>query len=207
MGRLISLLVAGAVGLAFTAGAFAAKPDAHDRSLSTALAAKVTVFANLVAQDDTNALIKGELKSCAPFESKDPSTAFSATIALIPALFVRLVDDYKPQLTALEQTLRSMHPDSGAFAKWTAAYDQNLKLILRFDNHGAKIDLCRATMVLLDKKSTGSDFRRVLGIDPALIAAIFKSKSSNTVTDLDPQMRTFFVQAGLSAKIAKKLTS
>jgi hypothetical protein len=207
MSRPISFLVAGALGLALAAGAFAAKPDAHDRALSAGLAAKVTVFANLVAQDNSNTIVNSELKDCAPFKSKDPGTAFGAAIVLIPALFVRLVDDYKPQLTELERTMHSMHPDSPVFARWTTAYDQNLKLILRFDNHGAKIDLCQATIVLLDKKSTASDVQRVLGIDPTLIAKIFQGKTSKSVTDLDPKMRTFFAQAGLSAKIAKTLTS
>jgi hypothetical protein len=100
-----------------------------------------------------------------------------------------------------------MHPHSTLFRKWAAAEASNFGLILQFDNHGQKIDLCESATVMLDKKSTAADVHRVLGIDPSLIAKLFSSSSSSAATKLDPQMEKFFVAAGLSAKDAKTLTS
>ena len=92
---------------------------------------------------------------------------------------------------------------------WVGAETRNLEVILAFDNHGAKIDLCRAATVMLSKSSTADDVHRVLGIDPALIAKLFSGGSSSantTLTRLNPQMRRFFVAAGLSQKDAAVLT-
>ena len=100
-------------------------------------------------------------------------------------------------------------PDSTLFRSWVGAEQKNLELILAFDNHGAKIDLCRAATVMLDKSSTADDVQKVLGIDPSLIARLFSSGSSAagaSLTRLNPRMRTFFVAAGLSRKDAAILT-
>ena len=88
--------------------------------------------------------------------------------------------------------------------------DQNFALILQYDNHGQKIDFCRAATVLLSKKSTAQDIRKAIGIDPALIGKLFSSGSSGpgtTVTHLNPKMRKFLVAAGVSARNAKALTT
>jgi hypothetical protein len=196
-----------ALAAATTVGAAAAKPDAHDRALAAELNAKVTTFGAIVGQTGENSLIKGELKNCAPFKTKDPAKAFAAAFALLPALMVRLVDDYKPQITDLVHTVEAMHPDSPLFRKWAAALGKSYSLVLEFDNHGGKIDLCHATTVILDKTSTAADYQRALGVDPVLVARLFQSTASQTVTTLDPEMRSFFVAAGLSAEHAKALTS
>ena len=180
------------------------RPDARDRALAARLNAKVGTFSTVVAQTGENSLIKSELKDCAPFESKDPGKVFAAAFALIPALFVRVVDDYKPQLSDIVRTMTAMHPDSPLFRQWLAGQVKSYSLILEFDNHGRAIDLCQAVTVLLDKKSTAADFQRVLGVSPKLVA---KAYSSGGDTSLDPKMRAFLVAAGLSAKNAKTLTS
>ena len=80
-----------------------------------------------------------------------------------------------------------MHPHSALFRKWTAAEGQDLALILKFDNHGKKIDLCHAATVMLDKKTTAADIRRVIGIDPTLIALVFQSPVSKTLDEPEPE--------------------
>jgi hypothetical protein len=183
----------------------APRPDAHDRALARALDAKVKTFREIASQTD-NSDLKQSLDHC-PVVKKDPSQAFGAMVALLPALLAELVNDYGPELRGLRQTLVGMHPHSALFRKWTAAEAANFDVILQFDNHGKKIDLCEAATVMLDKKSTAADVRRVIGIDPSLIAKLFTSGSSSATTKLDPQMNAFFVAAGLSAKDAKTLTS
>ncbi len=187
--------------------AVAARPDAHDRALAAQLNAKLATFAAVVAQSGENSLIKGELRNCAPFKTKDAGKAFAAAVALLPALMVRLVDDYKPQITELVQTVEALHPDSPLFRAWATALGKSYSLMLEFDNHGAKIDLCHATTVILDKRSTAADYRRALGINPLLVAELFQSAASQTVTTLDAKMRAFFLAAGLSASSAATLTS
>jgi hypothetical protein len=202
-----ALAVAAALAaLAAGAGLAAApRPDAHDRALAHALDAKVKTFREIAAQTD-NSDLKQSLNKCAVIK-KDPSRAFAALFALLPALLVELVNDYGTELRGLQETLTGMHPHSALFAKWTAAEAANFGVILQFDNHGQKIDLCEAATVMLDKKSTAADVHRVLGIDPSLIAKLFTSGPSSVATKLDPQMQKFFVAAGLSAKDAKTLTS
>ena len=184
-----------------------ARPDAHDRTLAAQLNAKVATFGALVGQSGENALIKAELKHCAPFETKDPGKAFAAAFALLPALMVRLVDDYKPQLTELVQTVEAMHPDSPLFRRWAAALGRSYCARAQVRQSRDENRPLPATTVILDKTLTAADYRRALGIDPVLVAELFQSTSSQTVTTLDPQMRSFFLAAGLSAETAKTLTS
>ena len=75
-----------------------------------------------------------------------------------------------------------MHPHSPLFRRWLAAEGQNFSLLLRFDNHGKKVDLCTAVKVLLDKTSTDADVYRVIGIHTALIGRLF---GSTAVADPD----------------------
>jgi hypothetical protein len=100
-----------------------------------------------------------------------------------------------------------MHPDSPLFARWLSAEASSLSLLLQFDNHGKKVDLCAAASVLLDKKSGDADVYRVTGLHLTTIAQLFSSKASATLQKLNPQMQKFFVAAGLSPAGAKTLTS
>jgi len=184
----------------------APQPDAHDRALAAQLAEKVQTFRQVAQDENGGPSLKQSLDNC-PLLKKDPSEAFAAVFALLPALLTQMVNDFGPQLRDVQQTLVSMDPDSSVFQRWVDASRQSFTLLLRFDNHGKKVDLCEAATVMLDKHSTASDIRDVLGIDPALIPKLFQSKASATVTRLDPQMRTFFLAAGLSRLDAKALTS
>ena len=141
------------------------------------------------------------------FIKKNPKDAFAAIFALIPVVLIEVVDDYGPELRALRASIGAMHPDSSLFAEWLTGEGNDLSLILEFDNHGKKIDLCRAATVLLDKKTTAADIQRVLGIDPALLAKIFSSPVSSKLEKLNPKMRAFLIAAGVSRKNAATLTS
>lgn len=181
-------------------------PDAHDRALAHRLDAKVQTFREIAAQKGGSASIKRSLDRC-PLLQKDPGQAFAALLSVLPALMTEVVNRYGPRLRGLERTINAMHPHSRLFASWLAAEGQSFALILRFDNHGKKVDLCKAAEVMLDKKSTAEDVHRVLGIDPSLIVALFQSPASATLTELNSRMRAFFVAAGLPAAHARALTS
>jgi hypothetical protein len=203
---LLAVLVT-ALGVAGAAEAAAAKPDAHDRALALQLNHRVTVFRAIAAKANGGDT-QSSLDNCAVIK-KDPSKAFAAAIAILPAMLVQLVNEAKPELTQVHDMLAGMHPDSKLFRNWVGAERSNLEVILSFDNHGAKIDLCQAATVMLSKSSTADDVHRVLGIDPALIAKLFSGGSSSgsaDLTRLNPQMRKFFVAAGLSPKDASTLT-
>jgi len=203
MRLLLVLLVALALA---PAAAAAARPDAHDRALVQQLAAKVTALQDISKKTDNgNALLDG----CPGFKN-NPSKAFAAVFALLPALLVDVVNRYKPQLQDLHDTFTGMHPDSALFRQWLGAQTQNIALILQFDNHGKKIDYCKAAQVMLSKNPTSEQIKDVLGIDPLLVAKLFSGTStqgSKTVTKLNPQMRKFFLAGGLSLKQATALTS
>jgi hypothetical protein len=195
------------VALVCAGAATAARPDAHDRALVHRLQAETNAFAVLASHGSSE---DPALQKCSFMKTKDAAKAFAAAFAVLPALLVQIVSQYKPQFTHLRQVLGGMQPDSQVFAKWLVAERQNLGLLLQFDNGGKPIDLCKAGEVMLSKSSTAADVRAVLGIDPALIAKLFtsgQSGSQSTITLLNPQMRTFFVQAGLTPKAAKALTS
>jgi len=117
------------------------------------------------------------------------------------------VDEFRPQLSDLRDTLAAMRADSPLFARWIAAQRSELALFLRFDDHGKKVDVCSALTVMLGRSSTPAEVKRVLGIDPSLVAALYGSRSSATLDAIDPMMRTFFVAAGLPRPDAKELTS
>jgi hypothetical protein len=204
--RAFVLAVALAALLSGSALAASAKPDAHDRALAQALDHKVQTFRDVAKQTGQSDTVQKSLDKC-PLLKKDPSQAFAAVFALIPALLAELVNDFGPQLRDLHQTVLSMKPHSPLFSQWAAAEAQDFGLILKFDNHGKKIDLCEAATVMLDKKSTAADIHRVIGIDPRLIALIFQSPVTARLQKLNPKMRTFFVAAGLSKADAKTLTS
>ena len=192
--------------LALAGVASAAAPDAHDRALVRKLAAQANTFSALASKSNSN---DDALKKCA-FLKQNPSQAFAAAIALLPALLIQVVSEFKPQFVKLRGVLAAMRPDSTLFAQWAGAEVKSLDLLLKFDNHGKKIDLCKAAEVMLSKTSTSKEIRAVLGIDPALIAKLFASGTSGasaTLTKLNPKMRKFLVAAGLTSKQAKALTS
>lgn len=203
-----ALAAAAALAVLFAGAALAAapKPDAHDRALARALDARVQTFRDIAAKTAGSHSLQQSLDRC-PLLKKDPSQAFAALFALLPALVAQLVNDYGPQLRELRQMLVGLDPHAGLFRRWSAAEAKSFALLLRFDNHGEKIDLCDAATVMLDKKSSPADVQKVLGIDPSLIAALFQSPAGAALTKLNPQMRTFFVSAGLSKADAKILTS
>jgi hypothetical protein len=202
---LVACVAVAALGSAASQAA-APRLDAHDRALARALAAKVNTFKEIAKQTGQSDSLQKSLDQCA-LVKKDPSQAFGVFFALIPALLAELVNDYGPQIRDIHETLLGMQPHSALFRKWTAAEGHDLALMLKFDNHGKKIDLCEAATVMLDKKSTPADVRRVIGIDPSLIALLFTSPVSKTLTSLNPRMQAFFVAAGLSKADAKTLTS
>jgi hypothetical protein len=199
----LTALVA-ALTLSAAAAAEAPKPDAHDRALAALLSAKVTTFRRLSAPNDHS--LQTSLDRC-PFIKKNPKDAFAAIFALVPVVLIEAVNEDGPQLRALRSSIGAMHPDSTLFAQWLSAVDNDLSLILEFDNGGKKIDLCDAATVLLDKKTNAAEIQRVLGIDPALLGKIFSSPVSSKLEKLNPRMRTFLIAAGVSRKNAATLTS
>jgi hypothetical protein len=210
MGRLLCALVAGALLAMPAAGiARAAKaptPDAHDRAVAARLAAQLVTFQKLTASAKDSTDLQKSLQKC-PAVGKSPSKVFAAAFSLFPALLIEIVNEYGPQLRDLRTTLGSLHPDAPLFKQWLKAEQDDLSLILQFDNHGKKIDLCRAATVMLDKKSTADDVQKVLGINPAIIAQVFTSPVSSTLSKIGPKMRAFLISAGVSARNAKTLTS
>jgi hypothetical protein len=202
--RLVLVCLA-VLALSGTAAA-AVGPDAHDRALVKQLGDKIAALKSVVSkQSDTNNL----LDNCPAFK-KNPSQAFAAAFVLLPAVLVDAVNRYKPQLQDVRSTLAGMHADSPLFRQWLTAEAQSIDLILQFDNHGKTIDYCKAAQVMLSKKSTPTDIKNVLGIDPALIAKLFQGAAQGPgtlLTKLKPQMRAFFVAGGLTPKQAQELTA
>ncbi|MEI8105845.1 MAG: hypothetical protein WCH31_08410 [Actinomycetes bacterium] len=203
----LTLTVAAAALLAATAQA-APQPDSHDRALIVALGKKLETFESVSSSTSGDAKLKAQLDSCKAI-TKDPSTMFAAIVVLIPALLIDVVNQAKPQLVGLHSLLTGMDAHEPLFAQWLAAEAQEMELILRFDNHGKTIDYCKAAAVLLDKKSTPAELRAALGVDPSVVASLFASNSSALsakLKRLNPQMRKFFIAAGLTSKAAAALT-
>jgi hypothetical protein len=198
------LLACVIAALALAAAADAAPaPTAHDRALAAQLNAKVSTFRSI---SSNTAPADNPLEKCAVFHG-DPKQALGALFVMIPVFLTQIVDEYGPQIRQLRETLRTMKPDSPLFRRWLAAEEGNISLLLQFDNHGKKVDLCTAVKVLLDKTSTDADVYRVTGIHIALIGRLFGSSQSQTLTKLNPQMRAFFLAAGISGADADALTS
>lgn len=200
--------------LALLAASFAAastpKPDAHDRALAQQLAAKVASLRKLTSTTNSgDDRITKELKGCKAL-GKTPADSFAVFFAMLPVLLIDLVNEIRPILLDIRNTLAGMHPHDAVFRRWLAAEGAGVGQILSFDNHGKKIDYCAAAKVLLDKKSTARDVHHAIGIDPALIATLFASgtsKSSETLKRINPKMRSFLRAAGVTAKNATALTT
>lgn len=204
--RLLFVLLA-ALAVAGAAGAATARPDAHDRLLVQQLGAKISSFKSLTAGENGD---KSDLLNrCSAFKN-DPAKAFAAAFAMLPALIVDVVNRYRPQLQDVRDTLASMRPNSPLFQQWLRAEGDSFDLLLQFDNHGKKIDYCKAAQVMLSGHPSPAAIRDVLGIDPALIAKLFAAGAqapSATLKKLNPQMRPFFVAGGLTRAQATALTS
>ncbi len=208
LGGTLAIVCLLALGAVSAAGAKAPAPDAHDRALARTLDAKVSTFRAIAAKKNDNTSLDKTLKNCPTFK-KDPAKAFAAVFALLPALLADLVNQFRPEITGVRDTLAAVHPDSPLFRQWVVAQKQNFGLILRFDNHGKKINYCRAATVMLSKKSTAADVRDAIGIDPALFATLFSSgsgKASARLKSLNARMRPFLRAAGISAANVTALT-
>jgi hypothetical protein len=191
---------------ATTATAAAPKPDSHDSALARQLAAKVETFRAIAG---SGAKSNSSLDKCA-YLKNHPKDAFAALFALLPAILVVVVNEYKPQLVDLQTTVAGMHADSPVFQQWLTGESRSLSLILEFDNHGKKVNLCQVATVMLAKTTSPGELQKVLGIDPLLIANLFSKSAtaeSEQIEKLNPIMQTFFVAAGVSKKDAATMTS
>jgi hypothetical protein len=193
------------LGAASAGHAAAPNPDAHDRALVKRLGDTVAAFQAIASKTRDDDGLQKTLDNC-PVIKKDPSQAFAAIFALLPVLLIDVVNQFRPVVVGVQGTLKGMHPHSQLFRSWLAGQQRVFNLILRFDNHGKKIDYCEAARVMLDKKATAGEIRGVLGIDPATISTLFNSKASAAVQRLNPQMRAFLIAAGMSRKQATTLT-
>jgi hypothetical protein len=199
--------------LALLAASFAAastpKPDAHDRALAQQLAAKVASLRKLTSTTNSgDDRITKELKGCKAL-GKTPADSFAVFFAMLPVLLIDLVNEIRPILLDIRNTLAGMHPHDAVFRRWLAAEGAGVGQILSFDNHGKKIDYCAAARVLLAKSPSDAQIRAVLGVDPAKIKSLFSggsTQASETVKKLNPQMRVFFIAAGVRRSVAIQLT-
>jgi hypothetical protein len=199
--------------LALLAASFAAastpKPDAHDRALAQQLAAKVASLRKLTSTTNSgDDRITKELKGCKAL-GKTPADSFAVFFAMLPVLLIDLVNEIRPILLDIRNTLAGMHPHDAVFRRWLAAEGAGVGQILSFDNHGKKIDYCAAARVMLAKNPSDAQIRAVLGVDPAKIKSLFSggsTQASETVKKLNPQMRVFFIAAGVRRSVAIQLT-
>jgi hypothetical protein len=207
----------------------AAGPDAHDRTLVAALAARVATFRDI----DTSAFgasVTHAFHTCVPLEKSiikskgNFGAAFSSVLTaafdLALPLTINLADRYKPQLTALRSELTGMHADSPLFAQWLSTEAQSLSLILEFDSNGQPVNACTAAAYMQGIAKTSktrmaavlAEFPREVGISLDQYKALgprFYSNSNPTVTlaSLAPRTKAFFVAAGLTQTDAALLSS
>jgi hypothetical protein len=199
--------------LALLAASFAAastpKPDAHDRALAQQLAAKVASLRKLTSTTNSgDDRITKELKGCKAL-GKTPADSFAVFFAMLPVLLIDLVNEIRPILLDIRNTLAGMHPHDAVFRRWLAAEGAGVGEILSFDNHGKKIDYCAAARVMLAKNPSDAQIRAVLGVEPAKIKSLVSggsTQASETVKKLNPQMRVFFIAAGVRRSVAIQLT-
>jgi hypothetical protein len=200
MKRLLVVLPMLAV-LAATASA-ARAPDAHDRALMARLEAKVAEYHTLGKSKS----LDPSLEKCS-FVKGDPSKAFAAAIAALPALVAELVHKYRPVFDDIDQTLASMQPDDAVFRRWIAAMRQDVAFLLRFDNGGKKIDVCGAADAVLHNRV--ADFSRAVGLPASLLAQFLSREAggeSAALKRLNAQMRLFLIAGGVSRARAVQLT-
>ena len=205
---LIVVVLAGLVA-ASLATAATPKPDAHDRALALQLAAKVVSLQKVSsASNGSDDKVTNALKGCKGL-GKTPADSFAVVFAMLPVLLVDVVNEIRPLLLDVRDTVAAMHPHSTLFRRWLVAERAGVDQILTFDNHGKKIDYCDAAKVMLAKSPSDTKVRSVLGIDPAKIKELFSGSStraSATVKKLNPQMRAFLIAAGVRRSVAVQLT-
>ena len=128
---------------------------------------------------------------------------------MLPVLLIDVVNEIRPILLDIRNTMAGMHPHDSVFRRWLGAERAGVKQILAFDNHGKKIDYCAAARVMLAKNPSDAQIRAVLGVDAAKIKSLFaggSTQASETVKKLNPQMRAFFIAAGVRRSVAIQLT-
>ena len=208
---LFALLVVVALAAAAVASAAAPAPDAHDRALAKQLGMQVSALSKLSAvTDNSDDRLNTELKGCKGL-GKTPGQSFAVVFAMLPVLLVEGVNQLRPQLLQVRDTIAPMRPHSDLFRRWLVAQRVGLDEILAFDNHGKKIDYCAAAKVMLAKNPKDADVRAALGVSLAQIRSLFSStstaaKAGAVVKKLNPQMRAFLVAAGVPRGVAVKLT-
>ena len=210
MTRALIMVVLLALVAASVAAAATPKPDAHDRALAQQLAAKVESLKALTsASNSGDDRITKELKGCTSL-GKTPADSFAVVFAMLPVLLIDIVNEIRPVLLDIRNTVAAMHPHDPVFRRWLAAERAGVDEILTFDNHGKRIDYCAAAKVMLAKTPSDAQIRSVLGVDPAKIKSLFSgssNKASATVTKLNPQMRAFLIAAGVRRSVAIQLTT
>ena len=209
MARALIVVTLVALIAASVAAATTPKPDAHDRALAHQLAAKVESLKKLTATSNTgDDRITNELKGCKTL-GNTPADSFAVIFAMLPVLLIDIVNEIRPILIDIRDTIAGMHPHNSVFRRWLAAEGAGVDQILTFDNHGKKIDSCAAVKVMLAKNPSDARIRAVLGIDPAKLKSLFSgatTQASETVKKLNPQMRAFLIAAGVRRSVAVQLT-
>jgi hypothetical protein len=169
------------------------------------LEAKVQLYAGL---GSSSAAADSKVKQCA-FVKQDPSKEFAASIAVVPVEVIELVTKFKRPFLDMQRTLVSMHPHDDLFRRWVAAERAELAFLLRFDNGGKTIDVCKAAQLLMQKQPPPAEVRAALGIDPALVPQAFLRAltTKSPLSKLNQPMRVFFIAGGVSKKHAEQLTT
>ena len=151
MARALIVVAVVALVAASVAAATTPKPDAHDRALAQQLAAKVESLKKLTATSNSgDDRITNELKGCKTL-GKTPADSFAVVFAMLPVLLIDIVNEIRPILIDIRDTIAGMHPHNAVFRRWLAAEGAGVDQILTFDNHGKKIDYCAAVKVMLAK--------------------------------------------------------
>jgi hypothetical protein len=199
------LLILVTAGMLAGTAAGARTPDGHDRALMARLEAKVQLYENL---GSSSAGSDSRVKQCA-FVKQDPSKEIAASLAAIPVYVIEFVTKFKKPFLDIQRTLVSSHPHDDLFRRWVAAERAELAFLLRFDNGGKAIDLCKAAQILMQDQPKPAELRAVLGIDPALVPqALSRALATKSpLSKLNPPMRTFFIAGGVSRKHAEQLTT
>jgi hypothetical protein len=199
------LLIVVAAGVLAGTAAGARTPDGHDRALMARLEAKVQLYAGL---GSSTAAADSKVKQCA-FVKQDPSKEFAASFAVVPVYLIEFVTKFKGPFLDIQRTLVSMHPHDDLFRRWVAAERAEVSFLLRFDNGGKAVDVCKAAQLLMQKQPPPAEVRAVLGIDPALVPQAFLRAlpTKSPLSKLNPPMRVFLIAGGVSKKHAEQLTS
>jgi hypothetical protein len=169
------------------------------------LEAKVQLYAGI---GSPSGAADSKVKQCA-FVKQDPSKEFAASFALVPVDVIESVTKLKRPLLDMQRTLVSMQPHDDLFRRWVSAERAELAFLLRFDNGGKAIDVCKAAQLLMQKQPPPAEVRAALGIDPALVPQAFLRAltTKSPLSKLNPPMRAFFIAGGVSKKNAEQLTS